>query len=88
MPFFGDDQEGKHKYHLSTWHYLCQKKVFGGLGIPDLRDLNMCLLAAWAQIYYDADHQLWKSTIGNKYQSCSLTSFAVLTEIDHPSGKG
>jgi hypothetical protein len=42
--FFWNDLEEKHKYHLSNWVSLCLKE-FGGLGIPDLKDLNMCLLA-------------------------------------------
>jgi hypothetical protein len=45
--FFWDDTESKHKYHLSNWVSLTQRKENGGLGIPDLRDLNLCLLASW-----------------------------------------
>jgi hypothetical protein len=33
---------------------LTQRKENGGLGIPDLRDLNMCLLSSWVQRYYDS----------------------------------
>jgi hypothetical protein len=44
--FFWDDQEIKHRYHLSNWKSLTQKE-FGGMGIPDLGDLNLCLLASW-----------------------------------------
>jgi hypothetical protein len=44
--FFWDDVEDKHKYHLSNWHSLVQRKENGGLGISDLRDLNLCLLAS------------------------------------------
>jgi hypothetical protein len=44
--FFWDDQEIKHRYHMSNWKSLTQKKEFGGMGIPDLRDLNLCLLAS------------------------------------------
>jgi hypothetical protein len=28
-----------------------------GIGIPDLRELNMCLLASWVQRYYDSEAQ-------------------------------
>jgi hypothetical protein len=34
-------------FHLSNIQSLCFKEEQGGLGIPDLRNLNMCLLASW-----------------------------------------
>jgi hypothetical protein len=27
------------------------KKEFGGLGVPDLRELNLCLLRSWIRRY-------------------------------------
>jgi hypothetical protein len=33
------------RYHLANWQLIAQKKDHGGLGIPDLRTLNLCLLA-------------------------------------------
>jgi hypothetical protein len=30
---------------------VTQKKEFGGLGIPDLDEKNLCLLASWGKIY-------------------------------------
>jgi hypothetical protein len=47
------------------------KKDHGGLGIPDLRDLNLCLLASWIQRYQHSDYKLWKDIIDMKYQTCS-----------------
>jgi hypothetical protein len=32
--FFWDNHEGMHKYYLSNWYSLAQKKEHGGLGIP------------------------------------------------------
>jgi hypothetical protein len=49
--FFWDDNEKKQKYHLSNWGSLTQRKEKGGLVIPDLRDLNLCLLASWINRY-------------------------------------
>jgi hypothetical protein len=40
-----DNYEGHHKYHLANWGLVSQKKYFGGLGIPDLAELNIYLLA-------------------------------------------
>jgi hypothetical protein len=57
--FFWNDQENNMKYHLSNWQSLAQEKEFGGMGVPDLRDLNMCLLASWVHKYHDAEGRLW-----------------------------
>jgi hypothetical protein len=46
LNFFSDNTDRKHKYHLANWPSLTQNKKVGGLGIPDLRDLNLCLLAS------------------------------------------
>ena len=53
--FLWNDAENKSKYHLSNWHSLAKKKEFGGWGIPDLRDLNLCLLASWINRYHLSD---------------------------------
>jgi hypothetical protein len=44
--FFWDDSERKHRYHMSNWPSLAQRKEAGGVEVPDLRDLNLCLLAS------------------------------------------
>jgi len=51
------------------------KKEFGGLGIPDLRDLNLCLLGSWIRRYTDDDNQLWKQLIDYKYNTRSPNVF-------------
>ena len=45
--FLWDNTEEKHRYHLANWPLVVQKKEFGGLGIPDLRSMNLVLLSAW-----------------------------------------
>ena len=39
-----NDFEGHRKLHLANWKLICKKKEFGGLGIPDLANVNLCLL--------------------------------------------
>jgi hypothetical protein len=56
--FFWDDHEGNHKYHLPNWYTLAQMKEHDGLGIPDLRDLNLCLLASWVQRYHVSEGKM------------------------------
>jgi hypothetical protein len=43
------------------------RKDQGGMGILDLRDLNLCLLASWIQRYNDADGKLWRKIVNHKY---------------------
>jgi hypothetical protein len=73
--FFWNDQENNHKYHLSNIQSLCLKKDHGGLGILDLRNLNLCLLVASVQRYRELDGKLWKDIIDFKYQACSPNVF-------------
>jgi hypothetical protein len=35
-----------HRYHLANWECVNMKKEFGGLGVPNLSDLNLCLLGS------------------------------------------
>jgi hypothetical protein len=35
--------------------------------IPDLRVLNICLLASWIQTYYEAGDKVWRKIIDFKY---------------------
>jgi hypothetical protein len=41
-----NDLEGHRKIHLANWKLVCKKKEYGGLGIPDLANLNMSLLSS------------------------------------------
>lgn len=46
-----NDSEEAHKYHLANWESVAMLKDYGGLEIPNLRDLNICLLASWIRRY-------------------------------------
>lgn len=51
-----------HKYHLVNWGLVSQKKDFGGLGIPNLREFNLSLLASWVSRFFqslDKDCSCW-----------------------------
>jgi hypothetical protein len=73
--FFWDDTGDKHKYHISNWQSLAQRKENGGLGIPNLRDLNLCLLASWVQRYHDPNPKMWKYIVNFKYHPESPNMF-------------
>lgn len=44
-------------------------KEFGGLGVPNLRNLNYCLLASWVRRYNVDEHKLWRQLIDHKYNT-------------------
>jgi hypothetical protein len=46
-----NDNPEAHNYHLVNWDTCNMLKEFGGLGVPNLRDLNICLLASWIKRY-------------------------------------
>jgi hypothetical protein len=85
--FFWNDTEEKHKYHLANFQSLCQKEQ-GGLGIPDLRNMNMCLLASWIQRYQDAGPKLWRKIVDAKYQTVSPNIFCCSPRNGSPFWKG
>ena len=70
-----NDFEGHRKIHLANWQMVCMKKEFGGLGIPNLRDLNVCLLGSWIKRYTSGDQRLWKQIIDSKYNASSPNIF-------------
>jgi hypothetical protein len=50
-------------------------KDFGGLGVPNLRDLNICLMASWIKRYQEGGGKLWRELIDNKYQTSNPNIF-------------
>lgn len=58
------------KYSLVNWQVVCLAKEFGGLGILDLRQMNLTLLMKWWWKFQDPSYQgLWKTIITYKYYS-------------------
>jgi hypothetical protein len=45
--------DGKNKYHLANSESVSMAKDFGGLGVPNLWDLNICMLASWVKRYQE-----------------------------------
>jgi hypothetical protein len=66
---FWDDYEGHRKMHLANWHLICMKKKYGGLGVPNLKDLNLCLLGPWVERYIKDESKLWRGIVDRKYCS-------------------
>ena len=38
---FWDNYEGHHRYHLANWGLVTQKKQYGGLGVPNIAEMNL-----------------------------------------------
>jgi hypothetical protein len=53
-----DNYEGHHKYHLANWELVSMKQYFGGLSVPNIRDLNISLLCSWITRYNLDDHKI------------------------------
>ena len=65
--FFWGNVGDNHKYHLAKWGMVSQRKEWGGLGVPNLREFNMSLLAAWSKCFFDDKDSDWKKLLEYKY---------------------
>ncbi|WVZ97911.1 hypothetical protein U9M48_043413 [Paspalum notatum var. saurae] len=74
--FLWNDSEGRGKYHLANWESVTMCKDFEGLGIPNLTDLNVCLLASWVKRYEADVGKLWREVINLKYKTSCPNLFA------------
>jgi hypothetical protein len=64
-----NNDSDSHKYHLANWKLVSMRKEFEGLGVPDLRDLNICLLGSWIKRYFSDNEKIWKQPIDFKYRT-------------------
>jgi hypothetical protein len=69
--FFWGNMGDQHKYHLANLGMVSRKKEFVGLGILNLKDFNMALLASWGKRFFDSSDNDWKKTISYKYNVLS-----------------
>jgi hypothetical protein len=53
-----NDFEGHRKINLANWKMICKKKKYGGLGVPDLGNINLCLLGSWIKRYCKDDGKI------------------------------
>jgi hypothetical protein len=64
------------------------KKEYGGLGIPNLAELNMCLLASWIKRYQLDNDKIWKQIMDYKYRVDEPNVFCCPTMGATPFWKG
>jgi hypothetical protein len=58
------------------------------MGIPNFRDLNLCLLASWVQRYYHTVGKMWKDIIDHTYAPNSSNLFCCDGRGSSPFWKG
>jgi hypothetical protein len=63
----GKEFEGHRKLHIANWHLVCMKKEYGGLGIPNLRNVNLYLLGSWIKRYISDEDKIWRKIVDKKY---------------------
>ena len=66
-----------------NWDTVSMCKDFGGLGVPNLRDLNLSLLASWVKRYQTDGGKLWKDLIDFKYDTGNPNLFATRLNVSH-----
>jgi hypothetical protein len=49
------------------WDLVSMKQEFGGLGVQNLRDFNLCLLASWIRRYHLDSNKIWRKIVDFKY---------------------
>lgn len=72
-----NDNDNNHGWHLANWVSISMCKGFGGLGIPDLGDLNICLLGSGIKRYQADEGKLWRQVIDDKYNAKSPNIFCI-----------
>jgi hypothetical protein len=53
-----NDFDAHGKLNLANWRLVCTNKEFGGLGILDLANVNICLLGYWIKRHSRDDGKL------------------------------
>jgi len=65
-----------------------QKKDVGGLGIPDMRSLNLALLGSWIFRYQLNNNAIWKNIVDFKYKTKDPNVFCCPNVGTSPFWKG
>lgn len=61
---------GGKKISWVKWDPVCQSKRNGGLGVRDVRLVNVSLLPKWRWRLLDGEKALWKDVLEEKYGPC------------------
>jgi hypothetical protein len=63
---------GEKRTNWVKWDVVCQPKCKGGLGVRDIRTVNISLLSKWRWRLLHSDNSLWKEVIRGKYGDAAI----------------
>jgi hypothetical protein len=78
--FLWGDRGGRKKITWVKWDVVCKPKHCGGLGVRDIRAVNISLLAKWRWRLLLDDTSLWKAVIKGKYGDLVIGRLEVAEE--------
>lgn len=81
--FFWQGGGTKRKYHLIKWSKICKSKKKGGLGIKDIRKMNISLLCKWWW-KLESEDGLWQKIIKYKYMKRDSVCTVKHRQTDSP----
>jgi hypothetical protein len=73
-----NNDSDRHRYHIANWQLVIMRKEYHGLGVPNHRDLNICLLGSWIRMYALDKDKIWIQLIDYKYRTENPNIFTCL----------
>jgi hypothetical protein len=70
--FLWGGRGGRKKLCWVKWDAVCQPKRWGGLGVKDIRAVNISLLAKWRWRLLSNEQAVWKDVLCSKYGSLAI----------------
>jgi hypothetical protein len=67
--FLWGGRRGRRRISWIKWETVCLPKKNGGLGVCDVRAVNISLLSKWRWRLLDNKQEVWKEVIKSKYGS-------------------
>jgi hypothetical protein len=60
-------KSGRTRISWVKWDTVCKPKKLGGLGVRDIRAVNISLLSKWRWRLLDNEYAMWKEVLKSKY---------------------
>ncbi|KAK2446576.1 hypothetical protein QL285_017365 [Trifolium repens] len=70
--FLWGSRNGRRRISWVKWDTVCKPKKWGGLGVRDIRAVNISLLAKWRWRLLHSDGAIWKDVIKAKYGEAAM----------------
>jgi hypothetical protein len=68
---------GRKRISWVKWDTVCKPKKLGGLGVRDVRAVNISLLAKWRWRLLEDDQVMWKEVLKGKYSDAVIGSVII-----------